>query len=46
MLSYHLPSAYGHDLNFLFAGAFVAVGFGLAKILSLKAASAAVKAKP
>jgi|CXWL01.1.fsa_nt_gi uncharacterized membrane protein len=42
MVSFHLPSAYSHELNWLFAGVFIALGWGIAKVLYLKSASAAL----
>lgn len=42
MVSFHLPSAYGHELNWLFASVFIALGWGLAKLLYMKSASAAL----
>ncbi len=41
MVSSHFPTVYGHDLGWLFAGAFILVGWGLTKFFYTKSASAA-----
>ncbi len=41
MISNHFPTVYGHELNWVYAGVFVLIGFGMAKFMYLKAASPA-----
>ncbi len=41
MISNHFPTVYGSDLRWVFAAAFVAVGWGMAKLMYNKSATAA-----
>ncbi|MBI3180600.1 MAG: urate hydroxylase PuuD [Myxococcales bacterium] len=42
MISNHFPTVFGHELSWAWAGAFVLLGFGLAKFLYLKSAAPVV----
>lgn len=46
MVSQHFPTAFSHQLNWVFAAGFIAVGWAMAKFLFMKSASDAPKAKP
>jgi uncharacterized membrane protein len=41
MISNHFPTIYGDDLRWIYAGVFVAVGWGVVKLLYSKSATAA-----